>query len=390
MMNARRIVALARRVMRQVLRDRRIVALLVVVPMLVLTLGAILFRSEPAPVPLGIVNEDRGLTTPLTGKLVIGKLVVGELASGDTFELIALDPGEADDALRDGTVQAVLVLPEGFSVEFQKNRQAVLDLRLEGSNPSRSMMITARVTEAAMKAVAGLAAAEMGLPGSASAGGGEAKLPVTVDATYLFAGPEFDTMDFIAPVYIAFLALFFVFLLACVAFLRERSQGTMERLLATPATRLEVVLGYMLGLGLFALVQVAIILFFTVWVLKIHYLGSLALLFLIVALLAIVGVSMGILASVFARTEFQVIQFIPLLIIPQALLSGLFWAVEEMPGYLQPLAYIMPLTYANRALRDVMLKGWGMAEIWPNLLILCGFAVLFIALGALLTRREVA
>lgn len=389
-MNARRIFTLARRVMRQVLRDRRIVALLVVVPMLVLTLGAILFRSEPAPIPLGIVNEDQGLTTPLTGKLVIGQLIVDELVSGDTFELIDVDPGETDGALRDGTVQAVLVLPDSFSAEFQKNRQAVLDLRLEGSNPSRSMMITARVTEAAMKAVAGLAAAEMGLPGATSAGGGEVKLPVTVDATYLFAGPEFDTMDFIAPVYIAFLALFFVFLLACVAFLRERSQGTMERLLATPATRLEVVLGYMLGLGLFALVQVAIILFFTVWVLKIHYLGSLALLFLIVALLAIVGVSMGILASVFARTEFQVIQFIPLLIIPQALLSGLFWPVEEMPGYLQPLAYIMPLTYANRALRDVMLKGWGLAEIWPNLLILLGFSVLFITLGALLTRREVA
>jgi ABC-2 type transport system permease protein len=241
-----------------------------------------------------------------------------------------------------------------------------------------------------MKAVAGLAAGEMGLPGMTSSGDGEAKLPVTVDATYLYAGPEFDTMDYIAPVYIALLALFFVFLLACVAFLRERSQGTMERLLATPATRLEVVLGYMAGLGLFALLQVAVILFFTVWVLKIHYLGSLAILFLLVALLAVVGVSMGILASVFARTEFQVIQFIPLLIFPQALLSGLFWPIEEMPAYLQPLAYIMPLTYANRALRDVMLKGWGLAEIWPDLLILTGFAVLFIALGALLTRREVA
>jgi ABC-2 type transport system permease protein len=252
------------------------------------------------------------------------------------------------------------------------------------------MMITARVTEAAMKAVAALATAGFGPPGAASASGGEIELPVAVEATYLFAGPEFDTMDFIAPVYIALLALFFVFLLACVAFLRERSQGTMERLLATPATRLEVVLGYMLGLGLFALMQVAVILFFTVWVLKIHYLGSLALLFLIVALLAVVGVSMGILASVFARTEFQVIQFIPLLIIPQALLSGTFWPVEELPNYLQPFAYLMPLTYANWALRDVMLKGWGLAEIWPNVLILVGFATLFIVLGALMTRREVA
>jgi len=389
-MNGQRVLTLAGRVMRQVLRDRRIVALLIIGPMLILTLGAILFRVEPAAVPLSIVNEDQGLTTPLTGKLVIGQLIVDELASGDAFDLIDLNSDEIDAALRDGTVQAVLVFPETFSAEFQNNHQAVLDLRLEGSNPTRSMTITARVTEAAMKAVAGLAAGEMGLPGMTSSGDGEANLPVTVDATYLYAGPEFDTMDYIAPVYIALLALFFVFLLACVAFIRERSQGTMERLLATPTTRLEVVLGYMLGLGLFALVQVAIILFFTVWVLKIHYLGSLAILFLLVALLAVVGVSMGILASVFARTEFQVIQFIPLLIFPQALLSGLFWPIEEMPAYLQPLAYIMPLTYANRALRDVMLKGWGLAEIWPDLLILTGFAVLFIALGALLTRREVA
>jgi ABC-2 type transport system permease protein len=241
-----------------------------------------------------------------------------------------------------------------------------------------------------MKAMAGLASAGFGLPGTAPAGDTETQLPVTVEATYLFGGQEFDTMDYIAPVYIALLALFFVFLLACVAFLRERSQGTMERLLATPATRLEVVLGYMAGLGLFALLQVAVILFFTVWVLKIHYLGSLALLFLIVALLAVVGVSMGIVASVFARTEFQVVQFIPLLIFPQALLGGTFWAVEELPGYLQPVAYVLPLTYGNRALRDVMLKGWGLAEIWPNLLILLGFAALFVAVGALMTRREVA
>jgi ABC-2 type transport system permease protein len=388
-MNARRILTLARRVMRQVLRDRRIVGLLVVVPMLVLTLGAILFRSELAAIPLGIVNEDQGLTTPLTGKLIIGQSIVDELAEGETFDLVALDRDGIDGALRDGTVQAVLVLPKEFTAEFQANRQAVLDLRLEGSNPTRSMAISARVTEAAMKAIAGLATLGMGLPEADSTSNG-AELPVRVESTYLFGGSEFDTMDFIAPVYIALLALFFVFLLACVAFLRERTQGTMERLLATPTTRLEVVLGYMLGLGLFALVQVAIILFFTVWVLKIHYLGSLALLFLTVALLSIVGVSMGILASVFARTEFQVIQFIPLLIIPQALLSGTFWPVEDLPDYLQPPAYTMPLTYANRALRDIMLKGWGLAEIWPNLLIMLGFAVLFVAVGALMTRREVA
>ncbi len=389
-MNAQRTLALARRVMRQILRDRRTVGLLLFVPMLVLTLGAILFRSQAAAIPLGVVNDDRGVTVPLLGAVALGQRIADELAAGDAFSLVTLRREEIDRALRDGTVQGVLVFPPEFSAGFQKNRQVVLDLRLEGSNPTRSAMITARVTQAAMKALAGLASAGFGLPGMASESGAAGRLPVEVKVTYLFAGQEFDTMDFVAPVFIAFLALFFVFLLTCVAFLRERSQGTLERLLATPATRLEVVLGYMLGLGLFALIQVAVILFFTVWAIGIHYLGSLALLFLVVALLAMVGVNLGIVASAFARNEFQVVQFIPLLIIPQVLLGGTFWAVEEMPGYLQPFAYLMPITYANRALRDVMLKGWGLAEIWPNLLILLGIALLLIGLGALTMRREVA
>jgi ABC-2 type transport system permease protein len=388
-MNLRRILVLARRVIRQVLRDRRTVALLVVVPILVLSLGAVLFRSELAAIPLGVVDEDAGLKIPFAGEVIMGQRITDELAAGDAFDLVTLRRDEIDGALRDGTVLGVLVFPETFSAEFHENRQAALDLRLEGSNPTRSMVITARVTEAAMKALAGLVTAGFGLPGGAPEGGEVAELPVTVEATYLFAGDEYDTMDYVAPVYVAFLALFFVFLLTCVSFLRERSQGTMERLLATPATRLEVVVGYMAGLGFFALVQVAVILFYTVWVLEIHYAGSLGLLFLVIAILAVVGVSQGIVASVFARNEFQVVQFIPLLIFPQVLLGGTFWPVEDLPAYLQPLAYLMPLTYANRAMRDVMLKGWGLAEIWPDVLILAGFTGLFIALGALTTRREV-
>jgi ABC-2 type transport system permease protein len=388
-MNPQRIAALAQRVMRQVLRDRRTVGLLVFVPMLVLWLGALLFRADPAIVPLGVVNEDEGLSIPFRDKIVMADRISAALRDTEFFDVTALEPGEIDDRLRDGTVQGVLVFPADFSARFHENRQAVLDLRLEGSNPARSQIITARVTEASMKALAGLVSVGLGLSGAPQTDESAAGLPVTVEATYLFAGEQFDTMDFVAPVYIALLALFFVFLLTCVSFLRERTQGTMERLLATPATRLEIVLGYMAGLGLFALIQVAVILFFTVWVLKIHYLGSLALLFLIVALLAVTGVSLGILASAFARNEFQVVQFIPLLIIPQALLSGAFWTVEELPSYLRPFARAMPLTYANYALRDVMLKGWGLAEIWPDLAVLVGLTALLTALGALTMRREV-
>jgi ABC-2 type transport system permease protein len=319
----------------------------------------------------------------------LAQRIVDELKASDAFDVVDLSGEEVDDRLRDGTVQGAVVFPPGFSTGFYQSHQAVLDLRLEGSNPTRSMTISARLAEASMKALAGLLTLSLASPGTAQSDGG-ATLPVTVQASYLFAGKDFDTFDFVAPVYIAFLAMFFVFLLTCVSFLRERSQGTMERLMATPTNRLEVVLGYMLGLGVFALLQAAVILFFTVWVLRIHYLGSLSLVFLIIALLAVLGVSLGILASAFARNEFQVVQFIPLIIIPQALLGGTFWAVQELPNYLRPLAYAMPVTYANWALRDVMLKGWGLEQIWPNLLVMLALTALLIALGALTMRREVA
>jgi len=384
-MKTRRILSLARRVVRQIMHDRRTVALVFLAPILLVSLGAILFRAEAAVIPLGVVNEDKGLAVPMAGTMAMGQLIVDELTAGGAFTVVTLSRDEIDARLRDGTVQGVVVFPADFSASLSQNGQTAIDLRLEGSNPTRSRQIAARVTEAAIKAVAGLA-----LFGGTSQTGGETELPVTLKTSYLYAGESFDTMDYVAPAYIAFLGFFFVFLLTCVSFLRERSQGTMERLLATPASRLEIVMGYIGGLSLFALIQVAVILFFTVWAIQIHYMGSLWLLFLVVALLAIVGVSLGILCSTFARNEFQVVQFIPLIIIPQALLSGLVWPIEEMPSYLQPFAYLMPLTYANRALRDVMLKGWGLAEIWPNLLILLIFALIIIGLGALTVRREVA
>ena len=271
-MSGKRVFTIALRVVHQVIRDRRTIALIVIGPMLVLTLGAVLFRAEPARISVGIVNEDQGLTSPVTGTIHLGQQIVDELAASDTIELVTLNANETESQLRAGTVKAVIVFQADFTSSFVQSKQVVLHLELEGSDPASSRTITALVNQAAMKALASFAGGSLST-GATAAGSGIQ--PVTVETTYLYGGPEFDTMDYIAPVYIAILGMFFVFLLACVAFLRERSQGTMERLMATPANRAEIVLGYMVGLGIFAIAQVAVILFFTVWVLTIHYYGSL-------------------------------------------------------------------------------------------------------------------
>ena len=171
-MNLQRIGAIALRVIRQVLRDRRTVALLLLGPMLVLTLGAVLFRADAQNIQLGVVNEDTGMDVPMLGAMNMADRVTDELSALDTVDVISLARGEINDRLKDGTVRAVVVFAEDFSQQAIQQKQAEIDLRLEGSNPSSNIAITALVGQAAMKAMASLAS------GSTA----ETKQPVTIQS----------------------------------------------------------------------------------------------------------------------------------------------------------------------------------------------------------------
>ena len=197
-----------------------------------------------------------------------------------------------------------------------------------------------------------------------------------------------------------------MFILTAISFLRERVGGTLERLLATPIRRAEIVAGYSLGFAIFATIQVALILAFSLsgWStpegsigpriaigLGIPSAGSPLLAFLVVLLFALGSVNLGIFLSTFARTELQILQFIPLVIVPQGLLGGVFWSIESLPAALQPLARVMPLTYAVEGLREVMVRGADLASrtLQLDLAFLAGAAVLFVVLAGATIRREV-
>ncbi len=161
-------------------------------------------------------------------------------------------------------------------------------------------------------------------------------------------------------------------------------------MLVSPLTRAELVLGYICGFTLFALVQSLMILLFVVFALRVHYSGNLALVFLVTALLTIGSVNLGIFLSTFAQNEFQIVQFIPLVFGVQVFLSGIFWPIAQLPAVLRPIAYILPLTYANDALRGVMLKGEDFVGIAGQLGALLLFALLMVLLSSFTTRRQIA
>ncbi len=215
-------------------------------------------------------------------------------------------------------------------------------------------------------------------------------VPIVVMTVIWASFPQERVLDYVAPALLAVIALFFVFLLTGISFLRERSQGTMERLMAAPVSRIDIVLGYLLGFFLFAVAQSLIILLFLVYVIDVQYQGALWQVFVFLIIVIVMALNLGIVASGFARNEFQVVQFIPLILVPQILLCGVFWPVEQMSTYLQYIARVLPLTYAVDGLKGIMIEGKTLLGVGLDLGVLVAFAVAMTVLGAMALRRGVA
>ena len=378
-MNIRRILILARRVIQQLASDRRTVALILIAPLVVLTVAGLLIRADASSISVAVVMQDQGATLPLgAGTINLGEKITANLATvSDSVHVQTLDAEQASARLGKGDLDAIITFPADFSSSTIKSQALNFPVEYEGSNPMAARLLQGLLTRAAVETLASLSGiAAQGLP------------QVNIQATYRYGSADFDSLDYIAPVFIGLFVFLFVFILTSVAFLRERAAGTLERLQATPILRTEIVLGYMCGFALFALLQSILILGFTVYGLKVHYIGSLLVVFVVELLLALMAVNLGIFFSTFARNEFQVVQFIPLVVVTQILLSGAFWAVKDMPGWLQPIAWLMPLTSANQALRDVMIKGFDLTQIWPYVLALVVFAAIFVVLASQTVRRQ--
>jgi ABC-2 type transport system permease protein len=198
-------------------------------------------------------------------------------------------------------------------------------------------------------------------------------------------GPIFDL---IGPALLALFPFIGMFLVTSVATLRERTSGTLERLLAMPMGKLDFLLGYALAFGLMATLQGLIASGVAVGLLGLDVAGSTWLLITVAVLDALLGVAMGLFVSAFAATEFQVVQFMPALVLPQILLCGLFVPRDQLPTVLSVISDVLPLSYAVDAMREVQISVEPV--IGGYALIIAAFAVGFLTLGAATLRRRTA
>ncbi len=212
-------------------------------------------------------------------------------------------------------------------------------------------------------------------------------VPLVIASLIGVSIPDKRMLNQTLPALLAMLILFFGFLLSGISFLRERSQGTRERLMASPVSRADIIVGYLMGFLLFAIIQTLVLFFYTVYVIDVDFQGSLWQVLLFQVLIGILAVCLGIFLSAFARNEFQMVQFIPLIIVPQVFICGVIFPVETLPDWLQWIAKFLPLTYGVDGIRAMMLEGKGLLEVGKEIAVLAGYAIALMTLAGISLRR---
>lgn len=324
-----RMIAVMIRILRQLRHDKRTIGLMIFAPMFVLTLMSFVFNGSDYHPKIGIINA------PLN--------FVNKLEDNDAV-VIRYSESDADQALKSSQVDAIINFKSG-----------VPKIELEGSDPNKNKAVII-LTQTATQQL---------LPAAKP------------DITYIYGYENMTSFDNFGPILIGFFVFFFVFLISGVSFLSERTSGTLERILATPIRRWEIVIGYVLGFGAFTILQSALIAWYSINILNIMMNGSFALVLLITILTAMVALTIGTFISAFANNELQMIQFIPIIVVPQVFFSGLF-DLSSMTPWLQFFGRFMPLWYIADALKNIMIRGKGWNDIAIDVYVLIIICVFFI------------
>jgi len=355
-----RTLAIAKKVMKELFRDKRTLAMMFVAPVFIMWLMNLMFSASTA-VNIKLATQD--LPTSL-----VTKMDDLDHVSVQTYK----DLNQAKKDLADEKVDAV--------VSYKNGEYQVVYANTDASKTSmtRQVLRTSIASEGSNQLMARV---KQALPQLKL----EAKAP-EIKESYQYGDKNTSFFTSMIPVLIGFVVFFFVFLISGMALLKERTSGTLERLLATPVKRSEIVYGYMLSYGLIAILQTAVVVLAAIWLLDVEVVGNLFNVIIVNVVLALVALAFGILLSTLAKSEFQMMQFIPLVIMPQLFFSGII-PLSSMGDWAQTVGKFLPLTYSGDAMSQIILYGRSIGDVLPNIGVLLIFLVILTILNIVGLRR---
>ena len=389
-----RIFAISKKVLTELLRDKRSLALLFLAPIFIMWLMNIAFSaSTDTNVQIASVNVSNAVKKSLDGvKHISTKGYKTEYA--------------AKKALKDKKADAVLVYKdkEKYKLTYANTDTSKTALTRQAVKSTLKQVQIQELLQNLKKAqqqASAKAAQANRLPdkyqNNSQSDMSEANLNQTkqtniqqttfdISEDYIYGNKDTTFFTKMVPILMGFFVFFFVFLISGMALLKERTTGTLDRLLATPVKRSDIVFGYMLSYGAVAALQTTINVLSTVWLLKLKVLGSMIDVILVNILFALVALSFGLLLSTLAQSEFQMMQFIPIIIVPQVFFSGII-PLDSMANWIQSMGKFLPLYYAGHALSEIVLQGTSILNLESDLFVLLIFLSILTVLNIVGLKR---
>lgn len=371
--------AIAKKVLTELFRDKRSLALMFLAPILVMWLMNVMFSANSkSEATLATVNVTQSVNQ--------------KLAKIDGIDVTSYkSKNRADKKLRTNKVDAVIYYHENkYDVTYANTDSGKTAITKQALNAALTkenfQVLTGKLTSLQKVQVQlikenPMLAQKLPKPKKSS----KVK-KVKIVNHYQYGNKDTGFFAKMVPILLGFFVFLFVFLISGMALLKERTSGTLDRLLSTPVKRSEIVFGYMIGYGLISIAQATVIVIATIWLLNIEVVGSIFDVILISFLLAIVALAFGLLLSTLASSEFQMMQLIPVIIVPQVFFSGII-PLDSMTNWVQYIGKVLPLTYTGDALTKIMMYGKGLSSITGDILALLIFLVILLYLNIVGLKR---
>lgn len=361
----RRLFYLIKKEFIQIRRDKRLLPLLIAMPLFQLVLFGYVFSTDVKNISTVVVDQARTVESrEIASKLEsAGYFVVEGYASGRD---------EAQQMLENGRARVAVIIPETYSRALARGDTATIEVIVDGSDPNTggtAVSYVSRIVQA------------MNLKIKIKQTGGVSQ-PLPIDARIrALYNPELKSVNYMIPGLIAMLLMLVTTLLSSAAIVREKERGTMEHLMVMPVRRWELILGKLLPFIVFGFFDILLITVVgTLWF-KVPFRGNLILLYALATIFIFTTLGLGLFVSTTARTQQQAMMTAYFIALPTMILSGLIFPIESMPPAIQALTYLFPLRYFLVIVRSIFLKGSGLAELWPHVLMLVGYGAAVFSLS---------
>ncbi|MBN1215615.1 MAG: ABC-2 transporter permease [Candidatus Lokiarchaeota archaeon] len=381
-MGMKQILAIVKKNMQSLVKDRRTFALLIIMPIILMMFFGYGFNQDIKNIPIKVVNLDEGGPgiPPLINDTTFSSMGIQFLQEDDRVQVSQLSPvnfslSDEESKIYGGNDYfALIVFPVNFTEDLPKTNSTInLIVAIDGSQVQIAGSIKATIIEMINYI-------------SNSITVNKTRLLLNFD--YVAGNPNLKPIDTLAPGILSFAILLFMILNVTGGFTKEKISGTINRVLVTKTTKSDLLLGYMLGNSVIALVQSSLLLIIGAFLFNLYIVGNLLLLYFILFIYSLSCIGVSILAASAAKTELQAFQFIPIILIPFMFFSGFIFPVQSFPDVLQWVAKAIPMTYSIDISRAIMINGLGFGSFLNEFLILIGLTIMFLSLAILIFRPK--